>query len=165
MKRLEEKYWCNIWSNRQHDYLLRTEFRYTSTDEGECRSLFEDECMGKKIHISVCFLLNYFGEIFHKLIIFKCLLGFLNPAFSSLAVTELNVLGHILLYGKLDPHYLRGEGTMPVCPPAHRSQTHTHSLEAPPSGLSTKLPHYKYVSSSQGNGFFSAYVVFSQILI
>jgi hypothetical protein len=81
-------------------------------------------------------------KFFHKLIIFKFLLEFLNPTFIFINVTKLNALDRILFYAKLNPCCMREEGAVLVCLPAHCSQPLYHSAEALPSGFSTELPHY-----------------------
>jgi hypothetical protein len=84
---------------------------------------------------------KHFGYFFHKLV--KCLLGFFNPTFSFIVVTKLNALDRILFGAQLDPRCLREEGAAPVRPPAHRSQSLSHSAVAPHSGFSTKFPGCK----------------------
>jgi hypothetical protein len=66
---------------------------------------------------------------FYKLIIFKCLPGFLNPHSTFTAVTKLNVLDRILFYTKPDLRCLRGEGTGPSAKSAHHSQQLSHPVE------------------------------------
>jgi hypothetical protein len=67
------------------------------------------------------------GTFFHKLIIFKCLLGFLNPTFSFIAVTKLNEKDHVFFYAQLDPHCMREE-VAALGPPASPSLPTTVSL-------------------------------------
>jgi hypothetical protein len=84
---------------------------HMSTDEEEFWSSSEDKQMGEMVQISSCYLFNFLFKqpvlyifvnnvvntqisilvFFYELIICKCLLGFLNPTFSFIAVTKFNV--------------------------------------------------------------------------
>jgi hypothetical protein len=63
-----------------------------------------------------------------------------------MAVNKLT-LDHILFYAILDPSCLRRDGATPVRRPAIAPTPSQRSAEAPPSGFTTKLAGYNFISN------------------